>query len=132
MIVGGTVTLALLALFGVLAGAGSGLLGVGGGTFVVPYLVLVVGLSQHEAQATSLLVVLPTAIVAAESLRRRGVGDVRLGLRIGVVGVAGGVAGALLALVLPASLLRLGFAVLLAGVGVRLLLDARRAAGRRA
>ena len=119
----------LLVAFGVLTGALSGLLGVGGGIFMVPFLVLVLEFSQREAQATSLFVVLPTAIVATVSLRRRGVGDVPTGLRIGVIGSLGGVAGALLALVLPTVALRLAFAGLLTLVGLRLLLDARHPTG---
>ena len=70
---------------------------------MVPFLTLAVGLSQHAAEATSLVVVLPTAIVASLELRRRGVGDLGLALRFGVVGALGGVVGALLALALPAA-----------------------------
>lgn len=113
-----------LVVFGVLTGMLSGLLGVGGGIFMVPFLVLVVGLSQHEAQATSLLVVLPTALVASWSLHKRGVGDVRVALRMGLIGTVGSVAGTLLALSLPGHALRLMFAALMVVVGVRLLRDA--------
>jgi uncharacterized protein len=102
----------------------AGILGVGGGIFLVPFLVLAVGMSQHEAEATSLLVILPTAIVASLTLRRRGVGDLRTALGIGAIGAAGGAAGALLALSLPGDLLRLTFAVLLALAGARLVRDA--------
>lgn len=120
----------LLALvgFGVLTGMLSGLLGVGGGIFMVPFLVLVVGLGQHEAQATSLLVVLPTAVVASWSLYRRGVGDVRVALRMGLIGMLGSVGGTLLALSLPGHALRLIFAGLMVVVGVRLLRDAAKPA----
>ncbi|MQA72909.1 MAG: TSUP family transporter [Solirubrobacterales bacterium] len=116
----------MLAAFGVLVGVASGLIGVGGGIFLVPYLVVLAGLSQHSAQATSLLVVLPTAAVASWSLVRRGVTDVRTPLRIGAVGVAGSVVGTLLALVLPGQALRIIFAVLMCIVGIRLLRDAVR------
>ena len=122
----GIVALVALAAFGVVTGMLSGLLGVGGGIFMVPVLVLVVGLTQQEAQATSLLVVLPTAIVATWSLHRRGVGDLRVSLRMGIIGIAGSVAGTLLALSLPGQVLRICFAVLLVIVGVRLLRDALR------
>ena len=117
------ILLALVA-FGVLTGVLSGLLGVGGGIFMVPFLVLVVGLGQHEAQATSLLVVLPTATVATWSLHRRGVGDMRTALRMGIVGIVGSVGGTFLALSLPGHALRLLFAALMVVVGVRLLRDA--------
>jgi uncharacterized membrane protein YfcA len=115
---------AALVAFGVLTGAASGLLGVGGGTLMVPFLTLAVGLSQHAAEATSLLVVLPTAIVASFFLHRRGVGDLRVALRFGVLGAAGGVLGALAALALPGDVLRLIFAVFLLVVSARLVRDA--------
>jgi uncharacterized protein len=115
---------ALIAV-GAAAGVLAGLLGVGGGILLVPFLVLAVGMTQHEAEATSLLVILPTAVAASIALRRRGVGDLPVALMIGVVGAVGAVAGALLALSLPADVLRAVFAVLLAIAGLRLIRDAR-------
>jgi uncharacterized membrane protein YfcA len=119
---GPTLYVALIS-FGVLAGGTSGLLGVGGGTVIVPFLTLAVGLSQHAAEATSLLVIHPTAVVASLVLRRRGVGDLGLALRLGVYGAVGSVLGALLALALPASTLRIVFAVFVGLVGLRLTRD---------
>jgi uncharacterized membrane protein YfcA len=107
----------------VLAGAAAGLLGVGGGTLIIPFLTLAVGVSQHQAEATSLLVILPTAIVATIVLRRKGIGDAGLALRFGTLGAAFGILGALVALALPAQILRYAFALLLAAVAVRLLRD---------
>lgn len=115
-----------LAAFGVGVGVASGLLGVGGGTLVVPFLTLAVGLSQHSAEATSLLVILPTAIAGSLVLRRRGVGDLGLALRFGVVGAVGSVLGALLALALPAGTLRVVFAVFVGLVGLKLAYDGLR------
>jgi uncharacterized membrane protein YfcA len=117
---------AALVAFGVLVGVASGLLGVGGGTLVVPFLTLAVGLSQHSAEATSLLVILPTAIAGSLALRRRGVGDLGLAIRLGVVGAVGGILGALLALALPGSALRVVFAVFIGLVGLRLAYDGLR------
>lgn len=122
---GPTLYVALVA-FGVGVGVASGLLGVGGGTLIVPFLTLAVGLSQHSAEATSLLVILPTAIAGSLALRRRGVGDLGLALRFGVVGAVGSVAGALLALALAASTLELVFAVFVGIVGLRLAWDGIR------
>ena len=116
----------VLVAFGVVVGVASGLLGVGGGTLVVPFLTLAVAVSQHEAEATSLLVILPTAIAGSLALRRRGVGDLGLALRFGVVGAVGSVLGALLALALPGSTLRLVFAVFVGLVGLRLTRDGIR------
>jgi uncharacterized membrane protein YfcA len=122
---GPTLYLALVS-FGVAVGVASGLLGVGGGTLVVPFLTLAVGLSQHSAEATSLLVILPTAIAGSLALRRRGVGDLGLALRFGIIGAAGSILGALLALALSGSALRLVFAVFVGLVGLRLARDGLR------
>lgn len=119
----GVVLFAVLVVFGVFAGGAAGLLGVGGGTLMVPFLTLAVGMSQHEAQATSLLVVLPTAVVASVVLQRKGVGDLSVALRFGLLGAGGGVLGALLALALPGHLLRIVFALFLLVVAVRLVRD---------
>jgi uncharacterized protein len=122
--VSGALLLAALILFGLFTGAAAGLLGVGGGIMMVPFLTLVASLPQHAAEATSLLVVLPTAIVASIVLHRRGVGNLWLAIRFGALGAAGGVLGALLALALPAHALRILFAVFLGAVAVRLIRDA--------
>jgi uncharacterized membrane protein YfcA len=122
---GPTLYVALVA-FGVVVGVASGLLGVGGGTLVVPFLTLAVGLSQHSAEATSLVVILPTAVAGSLALRRRRIGDLGLALRLGVVGAFGGILGALLALALPGSTLRLVFAVFIGAVGLKLAYDGLR------
>jgi uncharacterized membrane protein YfcA len=119
----GLAFVAALVAFGVVTGAASGLLGVGGGTLMVPFLTLAAGMSQHSAEATSLLVVLPTAIVGSLVLRQRGVGDLGLALRFGALGALGGVLGALLALALPGHVLRIVFACFLLLVSVRLVRD---------
>jgi uncharacterized protein len=116
-----------LAAFGLFTGVAAGLLGVGGGILMVPFLTLAIGLSQHTAEATSLVVVLPTAVVASLELRRRGVGDLATALRFGTLGAVGAVGGALLALTLPASTLRIVFAIFLGLVGLRLVGDGVRA-----
>jgi uncharacterized membrane protein YfcA len=121
--VSGVPLYASLVAFGVLVGAVAGLLGIGGGLLIVPFLTFVAGASQHQAEATSLLVILPTAIVATLVLRRKGIGDAALALRFGAFGAAGGIAGALVALALPAHVLRLVFALFLAAMAVRLLRD---------
>ena len=117
--------LLVLVCVGVATGVLAGLLGIGGGILLVPFLVLAVGMSQHEAEATSLLVILPTAVAGSVALRRRDVGDLPVALALGSVGALGAALGALLALSLPADVLRSAFAILLAVVGVRLVRDAR-------
>lgn len=118
-----------LALFGGATGLLSALLGVGGGIFMVPALVLVAGFGQQEAQATSLLVIVPTAAVATWSLQSRGIGDIALAGKLGALGILGGIAGAAAALAVSGELLRYAFALLLIVVGVRLLINSRESSG---
>jgi uncharacterized membrane protein YfcA len=115
--------LAALVAFGAVTGVAAGILGVGGGILMVPFLTLVAGMPQHAAEATSLLVVLPTAVVASLVLQRRGIGDLGVALRFGLVGATGAAGGAVLALALPGRSLRVVFAVFLALVGLRLVRD---------
>ena len=95
---------------GFAAGVSSGLLGVGGGIIFVPGLVLVLGLSQLSGEATSLLAIVPVALVGA--WRQRGYGNVRLrdGLLLGALSPLGVVGGTELANALPERALELSFA----------------------
>jgi uncharacterized membrane protein YfcA len=95
---------------GFAAGMTSGMLGVGGGILFVPGLVFVLGLSQLSAEATSLLAIIPVAVVGA--WRQREYGNVRLreGLLLGVLSPIGAVAGTELANALPERTLQFAFA----------------------
>lgn len=117
----GVATLAGLLALGLGAGALSSVLGVGGGIVMVPALVLLFGLDQHAAQATSLAVILPTALVGTLRHRGRGAVDWRTGLHIGAVGALVGLAGARLALAVRPGALQVAFAVFLAATAVHLL-----------
>jgi uncharacterized protein len=108
----------VLALFG---GAVGGLLGVGGGILFVPALAIFLGNSQLEAEATSLLVIVPMAIVGTWRQVRHGNVDVREGMLIGVLSLPGVVVGVVVANALPQRALELGFAGLSLIVAVRLL-----------
>lgn len=97
-------------LIGFAAGVSSGMLGVGGGILFVPGLVFALGLSQLSAEATSLLAIVPVALVGA--WRQRKYGNVRLrdGLILGALSPLGVIAGAELANVLSERTLELSFA----------------------
>ena len=89
--------LVLAALVGALGGVASGVLGIGGGVLYVPALAILLGLGQLDAEATSLLAIVPVALVGAVRQRHYGNVDVRDGLALGILGTAGvaaGVAGA--------------------------------------
>jgi uncharacterized membrane protein YfcA len=98
------------ALLGLGGGVIGGLLGVGGGIVFVPALALVIGLSQVDAEATSLLAVIVVGAVGA--WRQSGYGNVRVrdGTLMGLLSIAGVAAGVTLANVLPERALKLIFA----------------------
>jgi uncharacterized membrane protein YfcA len=97
-------------VIGFAAGVSSGLLGIGGGIIFVPGLVFFLSLSQLTAEATSLVAIVPVAIVGAWRQRSYGNLRVRDGLTIGVLSLPGVAAGALLADSLPERPLELMFA----------------------
>ena len=108
-------------ILGAAAGVVSGLLGVGGGILFVPALTLALSLSQIKAEATSLLAIIPVALVGAARQYRYGQVRVREGAILGVLSVAGVVAGVALANVLPQRALRFGFAALMVVVALQFL-----------
>ena len=111
----------LAIVMGAAGGAISGLLGVGGGILFVPALTLVLSLSQVKAEATSLLAIIPVALVGAARQRRYGNVRVREGAALGALSALGVVGGVALANVLTQRALRIGFAVLLVVVAAQFL-----------
>src|SRR5262249_20402293 len=103
----------LAALLGLVGGVLAGLFGVGGGILFVPTLVLVLGLTQIHAEATSLLAILPTVIVGTWRQHRYGNVDLRAGLLVGIGAIAGVEGGVPIAKALPEDTLRRLFAVLM-------------------
>jgi uncharacterized membrane protein YfcA len=120
-----TATVVLALVLGLGTGVLSGFFGVGGGILFVPTLALVVGLSQIDAQATSLAAMIP--VVAFGAWQQNRVGNVRwkVGLAVGGASVFGVAAGAALATSLDEDLLRGLFAVLLLLVAAQLLWTTR-------
>lgn len=106
----GLMDVALAILFALGGGALGGLLGVGGGILFVPALAIFLGATQLEAEATSLLVIVPVAIVGTWRQHRLGNVRIRDGIAIGMLALPGVVAGVAVANVLPQRALELGFA----------------------
>ncbi|HEY5144231.1 MAG TPA: sulfite exporter TauE/SafE family protein [Solirubrobacteraceae bacterium] len=100
-------------LIGFAAGMLAGLLGIGGGALFVPALALIVGLSQVDAQATSLLAIVPVALVGA--WRQHRYGNVRLGdgMRIGLFAIPAALLGVVVVNAIPERITELLFAALL-------------------
>lgn len=111
---------ALIVLGGAVVGMVSGLTGVGGGVLLVPMLVLGFGIGQRVAQGTSLLAILPNAVIGAVIHHRQGEVDLGESGRMALGGVPGALAGAVLALWLPQRVLAGLFGLLLAGMAVRM------------
>lgn len=118
--------MALAATLGLVAGVLSGLFGVGGGILFVPTLTLVLGLTQIHAEASSLLAIIPTAVVGALKQQQYGNLRWRPALVMGLSAIAGVEGGVLLAQQLPEHALRRLFGVLMLGVAAHVVWRARR------
>ncbi|MDP9384299.1 MAG: sulfite exporter TauE/SafE family protein [Actinomycetota bacterium] len=120
---------------GVAAGVVAGALGIGGGVLFVPGLAIFLGLSQLEAEATSLLAMIPVAVVGAWRQHRYGNLRAREGALVGALAAGGALLGVAIANAVPERALELGFAlfmVVVAGQLVRrAVAESTPAAGRR-
>lgn len=115
-----TVTQVVIALLlGVGAGLLAGLFGVGGGILFVPTLVLL-GLGQLEAEATSLLAILPTVAAGVWRQQRYGNTKPRAALTVGLASLGGVGVGLLIATSVSEGALRRLFGLLLLGVAAQL------------
>ena len=117
-------TLALAGALGLVAGALSGMFGVGGGILFVPTLAL--GLTQLEAQATSLAAMIPVVAVGAWRQHRFANVAWKAASIVGVASAAGVAGGVALAASLPEDVLRRLFAGLLVVTAVHLVMSRRR------
>ena len=116
-------TIALGICLGLAAGVMSGLFGVGGGILAVPLLVLFAHLPERSATATSLLAIAITATAGVVAFSLRGEVDVGYGALVGLPAAVGALAGTSLQQRVRTSTLTYGFAALLTGVGVWLLVS---------
>ena len=113
----------MLIVIGLLGGFISGSLGVGGGIIIVPSLIFILGLTQHQAQGTSLAMMLaPIGILAALNYYRAGHINVGYALILMAVFILGGYLGSLFAINLPATTLKKIFGVLMLIVGLRMII----------
>jgi uncharacterized protein len=117
----GWAKIVVLLLTGVFTGFLSGMMGVGGGTIMVPAMVLLAGMGQHMAQGSSLLAMVPAGAVGAHAHYKLGnvVTKLLAGLVPGIL--IGTYLGGSLALVLSEAVLRVIFAAVLIWTGVRYL-----------
>ncbi len=115
-------TIILLLCIGLIAGVLSGLVGIGGGIIIVPALIYLLGYGQHEAQGTSLgLLLLPIGIFAVLNYYRKGFIDMKaIGIMAGAF-LIGGLLGSKLSLSISDILLKKIFAVSLIVIAVKML-----------
>lgn len=106
---------------GLVAGVVNGLLGIGGGTILIPGMVYLLGVKQHHAHATSLLIILPTCAVSALVYRLGGALDFKPAFSLAIYTSIGAVIGAILMNHIRPALLRKGFGLFMIAAGVRML-----------
>lgn len=119
-----TQTILILVVIGILAGILSGFVGVGGGVIIVPALMYALSMSQHEAQGTSLFILLlPVGILAVNNYWRSGNINWKFGLIVAMTFVIGGYIGSKIALRISPAIVKLVFGVIMAYVSFKMILS---------
>jgi uncharacterized protein len=112
----------ILVLIGLFAGMLSGLIGVGGGIIIVPALVFFLGFTQHEAQGTSLgLLLLPVGVLAVANYYKQGYVDIKVVVIMCAAFVIGGWLGSKLSLALSADTVKKIFAIVLFYTAIKMM-----------
>ncbi len=109
-------------VFGLIAGILGGLMGIGGGTIMIPGLILIFGLSQHQAQGTALAAMLPpVGLLAVIEYYRNGNVDLPAAAWLAAGLLVGGLLGAVLATHISDQFLRRIFGIFLLITSLRIL-----------
>ena len=117
-----TITLLFLILIGLAAGLLSGFIGVGGGIIIIPLLMILLGMTQHQAQGTSLAVMLPPiGILAAWNYHNAGFVDLKYALIISAAFIVGGYLSSKWAVNVDAKILKKVFGIMLLIGGFKLI-----------
>jgi uncharacterized protein len=116
-------TIVMLLCVGLIAGMLSGLVGIGGGIIIVPALVYFMGVSQHEAQGTSLAVLLlPVGVFAVYNYYKAGYVDIKTTLIIASTFLIGGYIGSKIAVSIDQNMVKKIFGVFLLLVAFKMIL----------
>ena len=115
-------TILILLCIGLMAGILSGMVGVGGGIIIVPALVYFMSVSQHEAQGTSLAVLLlPVGIFAVINYYKAGYVDIQSTLIIASTFLIGGFIGSKIAISIDQNLIKKIFGIFLLLVAIKMI-----------
>ncbi|SMB91352.1 hypothetical protein SAMN00017405_2284 [Desulfonispora thiosulfatigenes DSM 11270] len=114
--------IALLILIGLVTGLINGLLGIGGGSFLIPMLIFILGIEQHIAHGTSLTIILPTAFTSAVVYYLNSNLDLKLAFNVAIGAMIGAYIGAKLMNKLPSDTLRKVFSVFIIIAGLRMVI----------
>lgn len=125
---GTAVIVSVATVTGLVVGAYSAAMGLGGGLLVVPVMAVLFGANLHTAAGTSLLVMLPNAIVGAVTHIRHGSADLSVGKPLALAALPGALVGVSLALALPERGLAVVLGTFMAFLAVREVLRWRRSA----
>ena len=107
---------------GLVAGIASGFLGIGGGTIVIPVLVYLAGFTQHQAQGTTLaLMVPPIGLLAAMRYYQAGNVDIKVAALICAGFFIGGLLGASFVMPIPEPVLKKVFGIFLIMVALKMI-----------
>lgn len=109
-----------LGSIGLVTGMVNGLLGIGGGTILIPAMVFLLGEKQHQAHGTSLAIILPTALISALVYYFNNSLDLTLSLKIASGAIIGGYIGAKLMNRIPAQRLKKLFGIFMVIAGLRM------------
>ena len=113
-----------LMIVGLMAGILSGFVGIGGGLVMVPALIWLLGYSQHQAQGTSLgVLILPVVFLAARNYYKAGMIDIKIVAIIAIAFVIGGYFGSKWALALPADTVKKIFGVVMLVAALKLIFE---------
>lgn len=115
-------TVIILIIIGLAAGMLGGVAGVGGGIIVIPALIFFLGMSQFQAQGTSLAMMIPPiGILAAYNYYQQGFINWKYALILAIFFFIGGWIGSKLILQVPQQIVKKGFAVILLLVAIKML-----------
>ena len=117
-------TILILILIGLFAGMLSGFVGIGGGVVIVPALVFFLGITQHQAQGTSLFVLaMPVVILALMNYAKSNNVNWTYGAVIAATFVIGGYFGSKLSLKLSPGIVKFVFGLIMTYVSIRLVIS---------